>query len=201
MIELSVEADIKLATAYLSSVETQGVPAASARALNRAATAVKTLSAREMNKVRNLKVGVIKSTMFTRRATRQTQVATVGVTGRPISIRHFASKASQGGGTKWVTVRIGSRGKYIRLQANGFKGFINAKWRPGVFVRTRKSRGRNPKGYIKAWRPVPGLPRVFVQDHIVRAMKTEAWTVFNRRFAHEVGREIDKASRRYAHRH
>jgi hypothetical protein len=89
-----------------------------------------------------------------------------------------------------VTVRIEKGGKRTRLQRYGNKAFVNLPWRPGVFI--RKTKKRLP---IEAWPPVPGLPRVLVQQRIVEALKAEVERTFPKRFAEEMRYEIEIAKR------
>jgi len=136
-----------------------------------------------MKEKRNLPVSEIKRQMAINRATVRNLTAVVTVSGRPISIRQFANYGARG-----VTVRIEQGSKRTRLMRYGNKAFVNPVWRPGVFVRTSKK--RLP---IVEWPRVPGLPSVFLQDHIVAAMKKLVRDVFPRRFNEEMNYEINKA--------
>lgn len=185
MIGLDVKADVKKVQLFLRSLSSQGTKRATSRALNKTGVTVRAEAARRIQQKRNLRIGEIKKQMRLERATVNKLLTTVTVSGRPISIRHFATAGKRG-----VTVKIERGGKRTRLQRNGNKAFINAAWRPGVFV--RKSKRRLP---IVAWPPVPGLPTVLVQDQIVQALKQLASETFQKRFREEMNYEIQKAKR------
>lgn len=184
--QISVKADVRSAKLFLSELDPghgRGVNRATSRALNKTATSVRAEAARMMKKKRDIPVSEIKQQMSIKRATVRKLEAVVVVSGRPISIRHFARHGARG-----VTVRIEQGSKRTRLSRYGNKAFVNPVWRPGVFI--RKGKKRLP---IVAWPPVPGLPSVFLQDHIVAAMKRLVRDVFPRRFNEEMNYEINKA--------
>jgi hypothetical protein len=185
MIKIDVRADIKKVQMFLRATE-QGAKRATARALNKTATTVRNTAAGLLQEKRNLRIGEIKKQMRIERANVRKLAATVTVSGRPISIRHFASAGKRG-----VTVRVEKGGKRTRLARYGNRAFVNAAWRPGVFV--RKTRKRLP---IEAWPPVPGLPKVLVQERIVDALKAEVARTFPKRFKEEMNYEINVAKGR-----
>lgn len=187
MIQIDVRADIRKAQIFLRHMGTdQGTKRATARALNRTAVTVRAEAARMLQEKRALSIAEIKRALSLTRATSRSLVAAVTASGRPISIRHFASAGSRG-----VTVRIEKGAKRTRLTRYGNKAFINAPWRPGVFV--RKGKKRLP---IVAWPPVPGLPSVLVQDKIVKAIKAVVAAVFPRRIQEELNYELNVARRK-----
>lgn len=183
--QISVTADVRSAKMFLSELggTGRGVNRATSRALNKTATSVRAEAARMMKQKRDIPISEIKRQMAIKRATVRTLTAVVTVSGRPISIRHFARHGARG-----VTVRIEQGSKRTRLMRHGNKAFVNPVWRPGVFV--RKGKKRLP---IVAWTPVPGLPSVFLQDHIVHAIKKLVHDVFPRRYREEINYEINKA--------
>lgn len=186
MIHLDVRADIRGAQVFLRDLSQQGTKRATARALNRTAITVRAEAARLLKKKRDLPIGQIKGAMRIRRATTRFLQSSVVVSGKPISIRHFARHGKRG-----VTVRIEQGGKRTQLRRFGNKAFINPKWRPGVFVRRGKS--RLP---IQAWAPVPGLPTVLVQNNIVAAIRGVVGVTFKKRIAEEMRYEIRRAAAR-----
>lgn len=184
--QLSVKVDTRSAKVFLNELNPasgRGVTRATSRALNKTATSVRTEAARMIKKKRDIPVSEIKRQLSIKKATVRNLEAVVIVSGRAISIRHFARHGARG-----VTVRIEQGAKRTRLERYGNKAFVNPVWRPGVFV--RKGKKRLP---IVAWPPVPGLPSVFLQDHIVAAMKKVVRDVFPRRFREEMNYEINKA--------
>lgn len=189
MIGIDVKADVKKVQVYLRSLSNQGTKRATSRALNKTGVTVRAEAARRIQQKRNLRIGEIKKQMRLERATVTKLLATVTVSGRPISMRHFV-KASGKPHMQRAKAKILRGSKLTQLQANGNKAFVNAKWRPGVFV--RKTRKRLP---IRIWPPVPGLPTVLVQDQIVQALKQLASETFQKRFREEMNYEISKAKR------
>jgi hypothetical protein len=189
VIDISVKADIRRATAFLRAVEKSVVPRATARALNRTATSVRAEAAREMQKKRALRIGVIKGAMFMKRASTKNLTATVGVSGQPIPIRHFARVGIRG-----ITVTIQKGSKRRLLQRNGNKAFTNPRLGGGLSIFVREGKKRLP---ISKWRPVPGLPHVFVQNAVLNALRRVVDRVFPPRLEHELKYEISRQEARH----
>lgn len=185
MIQLDIKVDARDARVFLRSAQT-GVAKATARALNKTMTPVRAEAARRLQEQRNLPISQIKKAMRVVRATPQYLASTLVVSGRPISIRHFANHGKRG-----VTVKIERSGKRTLLRRGSIKAFVNPKWRPGVFI--RKGKSRLP---IEAWPPVPGLPRVLVQDRIMAALRSVVVDVFPKRMREELHYELNVAKRR-----
>lgn len=167
-----------------------GVSRAASRALNKTATSVRADVAREIQKKRNLRIGVIKKQLKLKRATKNYLLASIEASGEPIAMRHFGANATK----KGVTVRITKGTKRIALTKYGNKSFIV----PGfagnnIFVRKTKKRL-----HIVEWQRVPGIPTVFLQEKIREGMESNARTVWDKRFKEEINYEIQKASNQAA---
>lgn len=185
-IGLNVRADIRSAQLFLRELGPgRGTHRATSRALNKTATAVRAEGAKRIQEQRALRIGVIKQAMKITRATVQRLTAIVSVSGKPISIRHFANV-----GTRGVTVRIRKGGKRTLLRRYGNKAFTNPAIGAGLSIFVRQTKKRLP---LAKWPPVPGLPSVFVQERIVAALHRVARDVFHRRFREEMNFEINKA--------
>jgi hypothetical protein len=138
-----------------------------------------------MQKKRALRIGVIKQAMSIKRSTAADLVAIVTTSGKPISIRHFSNVGQRG-----VTARVVPGSKRVLLRRHGNKAFTTPHLGAGVTVFVRRTMNRRP---IEAWPRVPGLPTVFVQRHIVSAIRAVVASVFPRRFTEEMNYEINKA--------
>lgn len=186
MIHIDVRADIRSAQVFLRELAGErGTARATSRSLNRTATTVRAEAARLMQKKRALRIGVIKNAMSIKRSTAVDLVAIVTTSGRPIPIRHFANMGQRG-----VTARVVPGSKRVLLRRRGNKAFTTPHLGGGTTVFVRQGSGRLP---IVKWPAVPGLPTVFVQGHIVRALKAIVSSVFPRRFREEMNYEISKA--------
>lgn len=172
-------------TKFLLKTET-AANRATVRTLNRTVTTVRAEAARLIQEKRNLPIAEIKKSMSVRRATVLVPYAVLTVRGKAISMRHFANAGKRG-----VTVRIEKGAKRTRLTRYGNNAFINAPWRPGVFV--RKGKSRLP---IVAWPPVPGLPTVLVQEGIKTALLAVAARSFKARINAELNYELNVKGKR-----
>jgi hypothetical protein len=162
-----------------------GVNRATSRAINKTATPVRNEAAKQIQQKRNLNLGVIKKELRLFRATYNRLTASIVATGKPIPIRHFKANQTRHGVTVAITK---GRGNRVRLQRHGNKSFMVARLGNNVFVRQTKR--RLP---IMKWTPVPGIPTVFVQKHLLDAMTKVASTVFPKRFREEINFEIQRA--------
>jgi hypothetical protein len=189
LIHIDVRADIRQAQIFLRELAGEkGTARATSRALNRTATTVRADAARLMQKKRALRIGVIKQSLSIHRATVFNLEARVTTSGKAIPIRHFSNVGKRG-----VTARVEPGTKRVLLRRHGNKAFTTPYLGGGVTVFVRRGRSRLP---IAKWSPVPGLPTVFVQSHITRALKAVVASVFPRRFKEEMNYEINKAKAR-----
>jgi hypothetical protein len=186
VIKVTAKADFRGAKLFVEAVDKAG-QRASARALNRTMTTVRAEAARLIQQKRDLPIGEIKKSMQVQRATAHNLIAVLKVSGRPISMRHFAN-----GGKRGVTVRIEKGSKRTLLTRYGNKAFINPVWRPGVFV--RKGKSRLP---IVSWPPVPGLPTVLLQEQVYGALKALASRAFESRIGAELNYELSVMRKRF----
>lgn len=157
---------------------------ATSRAINRTLTTVRAEAARQVREQRNLPIREIRRQMRIDRATPAALSGSIVVTGRPIPIRHFARSSSRG-----VSAKVTRKGRAVLLRREGRKAFRNPAVGGGLPVLYRVSSKRLP---IRAWPPVPGIPRVLVQDRIVAALRALAHTTFRSRIASELRFELSR---------
>jgi len=178
--KLGVEVDVRKAQMFLRSASTAN-KRATAKALNLTATAVRVEAADKIKEKRDLKKSVIKDALRIVKAAAANLEARVTASGKPIPMRQFSRVGKRG-----VTARIEPKGKRTRLEMYGNKAFVNQQYSPTVFVRTSKK--RLP---IEVWPAVPGIPRVFVQDHVIAALKSVAATVFPKRYKEQLNYQLN----------
>lgn len=197
MIEIDVRVDVRKAQVFLRATQ-QGARLATARAINRTLTSVRAEAARMLQEKRNLPISQIKKQMRVVRATAQKPEGAVVVSGKPISIRHFSRLRMErmGGkttGISGISAKILKAGRATLLRRHGNKAFTNPKIGGGLAIVYRTTKKRLP---ISAWAPVPGLPKVLVQNQIVAALRKVVATMFPERMKAELNYEINVAKLR-----
>lgn len=199
-ISIDVGADLKQLKAGLEYLRDTAVVGATVRALNRTGEMVKTEAKRFIKERRALPARVIDRSLKLDRATRGNLVATVTVSGRPISLKHYGAAGPRGrpkkqnitrddhgrftGGTGSppVTVRVTGARKVVK------GGFIG----PNGHVYKREGKARKPIKVLFG----PSIPTAIGAQAIKQALQNLAHSKFRERFTHEIGREIANARSR-----
>jgi len=195
--KIDVLFDARLATLQLTAYRQALADKAVARALNRTATTVRAEAARLIaGELRPVNVGEIKKGITIRRATRNFLTATVRANGRR-KIPITALKARQT--KKGVTVRVGGKTysidhAFITKKGNRDKARLRAPSFKGQLVTATdyraKRTGKKGPDYPVAELFVPGVPTVFVEARILRALGAVA----RQRFAVALAQEVKFAT-------
>ncbi len=120
-IELKTNAKQIAAQVALDSAEFR---TATMRSLNRAADGTKTDATRKIRETYNVQLKTLQPAFYVRKATRDTLVAVVGASGRPLRLFGFSARQTKAGVS--VSVRRGSRktlrGAFIARMPSGHTG-------------------------------------------------------------------------------
>lgn len=149
-----------------------GAPTVIRRALNRTVTPVRARAAREIAADLKVKPRTARSALAVRRATSRALEATVTASGQRIPLIEFRARQVKRG----VSYDLG-RGRglapkaFIATMRSGHRGVFKRLGRPRLPI--QELRG-------------PSIPRVFVQEKIIAALRGEA----GRRWAAEVDRQM-----------
>lgn len=167
----------------LSWMRNKAVDAAANRANNRTAVQVRTEAVRslgkEIGKATGLSAAGFRRSMRIIRSTRRTLRAAVVASGRPLPLIGFAARQTTRGVTAaaWGKRKL-YRGAFIARMPTGHRG---------VYARTSKKR----LPIRELWGP--SIPKVFIDEHVQRSLKTSV----TRRWPRNFQRELNYYLRRF----
>lgn len=179
---LDVKADLKAAQRGMTRLQRAAVQRAAPRALNDTAKQVRTNVVHdlkdEMGTATGLSISGFKKSIAHIRATRQKLVTILKASGRALPLVRFgARKTKKGVSAKAWGERKVYKGAFIAHMPSRTKA---RKGHKGVFV--RKGGGRLP--IKELWGP--SIPKIFVEDKILRGMRTHAGKLWPKNFARQV---------------
>lgn len=184
MIEIDVEIDAKRVELFFRGLETKGLDAASARALNKVAITVRQRAVQEVFKVRRIRKTDIKKSMQIVRANRRLLESRVRASNRPLSLKAYKAKLGGRKGHKRVVVNITGK-RQVLEHAFILEG-------KGGHVFERKGSKSLPIRRLSG----PSIGSAMVKGavkNVLRGVIRERWPVVYKR---EVEFEIRKLSRR-----
>lgn len=194
-IRIDIRTDIKRAIAEFGPAGGADVTTATVRALNRAAQALRTQTAREVRKIYNLKLRAVREATRLRRASNRSLSASVLIEGARIPLIEFAARAvnpwnvkgrrRQPGGGVSVQIKVGGGRKLVR------SAFLAASTRNNY-------RGGGSAGQLHVWRRTTrereslrtlrsiSIPQAVSNDAIRDALATVAGQAFQRNFEQQL---------------
>lgn len=168
--------------ADLDRLQREKVPAATVRALNKAAIAVRAEAVRQVRGQRALSATVIRNAIGISKATKSNPTAIVAASGRPIPLREYAANQTRRG----VTVRVTPAGGRKLIFVNGNHAFTIGRFGGHVYVREGKKRLPIRKLYG------PSIPTAMVKDAVMAALDKVGHEAWPKRFTEELRYELSK---------
>lgn len=159
----------------------RGARRAVSRALNKTAGNVRTAASKAIRQKRSISASAVRNALAIRRSGETHLVASLVVTGRPISLKDYKAKQTKRG----VTVQV-SPGKRKLVQHRGNRAFIIAKIGGHVFAREGKTRLPVKKLFG------PSLPATFLNEEVRAAWTTAAQEALPKRLQEEINFELKK---------
>lgn len=196
MIEISIKQDIKKTLAALDSYRKDIIPAATASALNRTATTVKSVATKEIAQRTGLKQSYVREKLAVIKASRQGLVAIVRALPKGVNLIQFVSptkrntkafrKMDKKGNPKFKGAQAKAWGKTTTYKGS-FIGTGKGSGKQLVFVRT----GPQRDAPLKALHG-PSVPMTFANKVVTQVMRDVIAREFGKNFAHEIKWRSDK---------
>lgn len=181
MIGITVKGDVDAVKRWMSSLQSDKVPVAAARAINKTLTNVRTESSKRIRDERALSASVVKSALLIRKANKYQLYGALIASGRPIPLRDYQARQTQ----KGVTVKVSPSGRKLIVEA-GRHAFLVGRYGDHVFIRTSNTRVPIKKLYG------PSIPATFLKKKIVEAMTQVAGDNWPKRFEEELNYELSR---------
>ena len=186
MVGVNIKSDIKGATRYLNKVQRKVVPKAVSHALNKTASEIKTISAREIQQQTKLKQAYIKKRISIKRSNRnRLEAVVIGHRGAPNLIEWVNKSQQRVGGISKRSKRYKQGGVSAKAWGKNkvYHGSFVGRGRSSgkLLVLTRKGAGNSVKALYG-----PSVRRTFLQDRIERVQQREARRRFIKHFKRDM---------------
>lgn len=158
-------------------------PNAIARALNRAATNIKSNMSKEVRKYYTIKASDIKSTILKYRASRSNLSASVVSRGNPIGLDKFKVSPKTVQPNRKKPIKVGVKKDGLKVVLGAFVADVAG---IGVFERTTKARYPIRRLYG------PSVPQMLGNVHVREEIGKQGYETFQKRLDHEINWILEK---------
>ncbi|MGG1442096.1 phage tail protein [Brevibacillus laterosporus] len=167
-------------------------PIVLSRALNRAATSLKTNATKEVRASYMIKAGDVKSTFRVSKSRSKNIAASVTSSGNALGIEKFKIKPQKSKSSKTMSVQVKKDGG-VKGLLNAFVAEVNGN---KVFEREKGSKHKKRKDGQWTQLPIkrlfgPPVPIMLKNERIKATLESEASKVFDKRLAHEISRVLE----------
>lgn len=169
---------------------TDAVKTVAARAVNRAITASRQEAVRLTREAYTVRAGTVRESLTLKKASAKNPEGSITSKGKPIPLVEFSHNPTSPGVRRQVRVAVKKENrKAIR---GAFIASASGSSRKGYQIFIRKGRERGPIKMLFG----PSAPQMIGNENVLKKMEERAAEIFNRRFDHEVGRELDRMAKK-----